>query len=146
MFEELPDGLSNGINLINDTSIVLVLEAPYKQFVYVIGDWTDWTLDPSYKMKKTNDGNTYWIEINNLNPDIEYRFQYFVDAKIKIADPYSTKIVSSYDQFIPNSVYPNLISYPENMTHHAVSVIKTQQDEYIWNQMIFKNRTQGLHL
>ena len=89
-------------------------------------------------MKKTNDGNTYWIEINNLNPDIEYRFQYFVDAKIKIADPYSTKIVSSYDQFIPNSVYPNLISYPENMTHHAVSVIKTQQDEYIWESNDFQ--------
>ena len=58
LFEELPDGLSNGINLINDTSIVLVLEAPFKQFVYVIGDWTDWTLDPSYKMKKTNDEKT----------------------------------------------------------------------------------------
>ena len=91
-------------------------------------------------MKKTNDGNTYWIEINNLNPDIEYSFQYFVDAKIKIADPYSTKIISSYDKFIPNSVYPDLISYPENMTHHAVSVVKTQQDEYGGESNDFKTR------
>lgn len=138
VFEELPDGVNNGINVINDSSVILVLEAPYKEFTYVIGDWNDWTVDPNFKMKKTNDGNRYWIEINDLDPNTEYRFQYFVDGKIKIADPYSTKIVSSYDQFIPNSVYPDLISYPENKTHHAVSVIKTQQDEYVWETNDFQ--------
>ena len=144
VFEELPESINNGINVINDSSIILVLEAPYKQFAYVIGDWTDWAIDPNYKMKKTNDGNKYWIEINDLDPNVEYRFQYFVDAKIKIADPYSTKIISSYDQFIPNSVYPDLISYPENMTHHAVSVIKTQQDEYVWESNDFQNQIQEI--
>ena len=138
VFEELPESINNGINVINDSSIILVLEAPYKQFAYVIGDWTDWEIDPNYKMKKTNDGNKYWIEINDLDPNVEYRFQYFVDAKIKIADPYSTKIISSYDKFIPNSVYPDLITYPENMTHHAVSVVKTQQDEYVWESNDFQ--------
>ena len=138
VFEELPESINNGINVINDSSIILVLEAPYKQFAYVIGDWTDWAIDPNYKMKKTNDGNKYWIEINDLDPNVEYRFQYFVDAKIKIADPYSTKIISSYDKFIPNSVYPDLITYPENMTHHAVSVVKTQQDEYVWESNDFQ--------
>ena len=144
VFEELPESINNGINVINDSSIILVLEAPYKQFAYVIGDWTDWAIDPNYKMKKTNDGNKYWIEINDLDPNVEYRFQYFVDAKIKIADPYSTKIISSYDKFIPNSVYPDLITYPENMTHHAVSVVKTQQDEYVWESNDFQNRIQEI--
>ena len=136
IFEEIPEGVRNGINIINDSSIILVLEAPNKEFTYVIGDWTNWTIEPNYRMKKTNDGR-YWIEINDLSPEIEYRFQYFVDAKIKIADPYSTKIISSYDQYIPNSVYPNLISYPENLTNHAVSVVKTQQDEYVWESNDF---------
>ena len=76
VFEELPESINNGINVINDSSIILVLEAPYKQFAYVIGDWTDWAIDPNYKMKKTNDGNKYWIEINDLDPNVEYRFQY----------------------------------------------------------------------
>ena len=52
VFEELPESINNGINVINDSSIILVLEAPYKQFAYVIGDWTDWAIDPKYKMKK----------------------------------------------------------------------------------------------
>ena len=52
VFEELPESINNGINVINDSSIILVLEAPYKQFAYVIGDWTDWAIDPNYKMKK----------------------------------------------------------------------------------------------
>ena len=55
-------------------------------------------------MNKSQNGEKYWIEINGLTPNVEYLFQYFVDASIKIADPYS-KVISEYDQYIPNSVY-----------------------------------------
>ena len=131
-----PQNTLNGINYINDSTIVLVLEAPFKDFVYVIGDWNSWELDPSFKMNKSINGEKYWLEINNLTPNIEYRFQYFVDAEIKIADPYSRKIISEYDQFIPNSIYPGLISYP-NKTTHAVSVVETNKQEYVWKNNNF---------
>ena len=131
-----PQNTLNGINYINDSTIVLVLEAPFKDFVYVIGDWNSWELDPSFKMNKSINGEKYWLEINNLTPNIEYRFHYFVDAEIKIADPYSRKIISEYDQFIPNSIYPGLISYP-NKTTHAVSVVETNKQEYVWKNNNF---------
>ena len=66
-----------------------------------------------------------------------YLFQYFVDASIKIADPYSRKVISEYDQYIPNSVYPNLISYPHGKTTHEVSVIETNKQEYNWQTQNF---------
>ena len=128
-----PSNVVNGINYMSDSSVILMLEAPYKEFVYVIGSFNDWKLDPRYKMHKNNNGDKYWIEIDNLTPNQEYLFQYYVDAEIKIADPYSRKILSVYDKYIPNSIYPNLINYPENKTNHAVSVIETNKLEYNWN-------------
>ena len=128
-----PSNVVNGINYMSDSSVILMLEAPYKEFVYVIGSFNDWKLDPRYKMHKNNNGDKYWIEIDNLTPNQEYLFQYYVDAEIKIADPYSRKILSVYDKYIPNSIYPNLINYPENKTNHAVSVIETNKLEYNWS-------------
>ena len=76
--QDPPNGVINGINYINDSSVVLVLEAPFKDFVYVIGEWNNWELDPNFKMNKSQNGEKYWIEINNLQPNYEYLFQYFV--------------------------------------------------------------------
>ena len=137
VIQDPPNYVKNGINYINDSTVILVLEAPYKDFVYVISDLNNWELDPQFKMNKSINGEKYWIEINNLQSNFEYLFQYFVDAQIKIADPYSTKIISEYDNQIPNSVYPNLISYPYNKTTHPVSVIKTNQDNYNWQNQSF---------
>jgi len=127
----------NGINYIDDSTAVLLLEAPYKDFVYVIGEWNNWELDPDYKMKKSQNGEKYWVELSGLLPNVEYMFQYFVDAEIKIADPYSRKIISEYDQYIPSSIYPNLISYPYGETTHAVSVLETNKQEYVWQTQNF---------
>ena len=135
--QDPPSGAINGINYINDSTVVLVLEAPFKDFVYVIGDWNNWEIDPNFRMNKSQNGEKYWIEINGLTPNVEYLFQYFVDASIKIADPYSRKVISEYDQYIPNSVYPNLISYPHGKTTHEVSVIETNKQEYNWQTQNF---------
>jgi hypothetical protein len=35
--------LQNGINYINDTTVVLQLFAPQKEHIYVIGDFNNWT-------------------------------------------------------------------------------------------------------
>ncbi len=137
IIQDPPSGTINGINYISDSSVVLVLEAPFKDFVYVIGDWNNWELDPNFKMNKSQNGEKYWLEINDLIPNVEYLFQYFVDASIKIADPYSRKVISEYDKYIPNSVYPGLIAYPEGKTTHAVSVLETNKDEYIWHNQNF---------
>ncbi len=138
MVAELPAGVKDGINYTSDHSAVLVLYAPVKEFVFLIGDFNDWAVNESYLMKKTPDGLRYWIELGNLEPLKEYQFQYLVDGEINIADPYSDKISDPWnDSFIDGVTYPDLIAYPAGKTTQAVSVIQTARQPYQWKSTGF---------
>ena len=130
---ELPVGWIKGINYLSEDSVGLVLFAPNKEYVFVIGDFTDWRLDEKFLMNITPDGNYYWIGVENLTPKQEYVFQYYIDGEMRIADPYTEKTSDPYnDKYISNDTYPNLISYPEGKTTQIASVLQTNQDEYLW--------------
>ena len=60
---QLPSGWIKGINYLSDDSVGLVLFAPYKEYVFVLGDFTDWKLDEEFMMNKTPDGEFYWLGI-----------------------------------------------------------------------------------
>ncbi|MCD4746314.1 MAG: hypothetical protein K8R58_08440, partial [Bacteroidales bacterium] len=64
--EEVPEGMVNGINYIDDNTVLLSLYAPYKDFAFVIGDFNDWEQTENFYMKKTPDGDRYWLQIDNL--------------------------------------------------------------------------------
>ncbi|MCK4663652.1 MAG: T9SS type A sorting domain-containing protein [Bacteroidales bacterium] len=154
VIEDLPEGVSNGINYIDDNTVTLVLFAPNKEYVFAIGDFNDWKLYPdidiknniykqvtptSYLMNKTPDGNQYWIELNNLIPEQEYIFQYYIDGEIKIADPYTDKTSDPWmDKYISESIYPGLIDYPEGKTTEIASVFQTAQEPYAWEVVDFE--------
>lgn len=133
----LPSGTRPGINIVDENSVILALFAPYKEFVYVIGDFNDWQVDTSYFMNRyyvSEDSVVWWLEIDNLNPDTEYAFQYLVDGEIRIADPYTEKILDPWnDRYISAGTYPNLKAYPDGKTDLPVAVLQTQVNEYIWN-------------
>ena len=130
----LPDGVLDGINYVSDSTVTLVLHAPYyKNFVYVIGDFNDWQPDQNYFMKQVPDRQKYWLTISGLDPNEEYRFQYFVDGEIRIADPYAEKILDPWnDRYISENTYPDLIPYPTGKTREIVSVLQLNQDKYKW--------------
>jgi glycosidase len=140
--EHLPSNNELGINYNSNTSVTLALFAPYKKFVYLIGDFNDWKVDTAYFMKKDSvkaDSVIWWLTINNLIPGKEYSFQYFVDGNLRIADPFSTKVLDpANDQYISNTVYPNLKPYPYNKTSEIVSVLETGQPVYNWKVTSFK--------
>ena len=130
--ENPPAGTEPGISFINDQSVRLALFAPGKQSVFVLGDFNDWQIDPGFQMKKSVDGNTFWLEVNGLTPGENYAFQYLVDGAIRIADPYSTVILDPFnDGFIPEVTYPNLPTYPEKATG-IVSLIQPGALAYQW--------------
>jgi 1,4-alpha-glucan branching enzyme len=132
-----PVTFKKGINYPSNNSAALVLWAPKKESVFVLGDFNDWMLSNDFQMKK--DGDYFWIEIPNLGPGKEYAFQYLIDGNIKIADPYTEKILDPWnDKYISSSVYPNLITYPENKTDGIVSVLQPGQQEYNWEVNNFK--------
>lgn len=132
----LPAGAKNGINYdANNTSVTLVLYAPSKSRVSVIGDLpnSNWLEQSEYQMNKTPDSKQWWITINNLVPGKEYSYQFLVDGKLLIADPYAEKILDPWnDKYITAATYPNLKSYPENLTSGIVSILQTGKSAYNW--------------
>lgn len=135
---DVPAGLKDGINynIADPTKATLVLYAPLKSKVYLLGDFNDWDLNANYHLKKSTDNNRYWLELTGLTSGQEYAYQYAVyddtENRILTGDPYSDKILDpNNDRFIPTTVYPNLKAYPTKATG-IVSVLQTNQTPYVW--------------
>ncbi len=131
---ELPyENLQDGINYIDETTVTLVLYAPYKDFIFVKGNFDNWEMGVDNQMFKTPIGDKFWLTIENLTAGEEYIFQYIIDGDIYIADPYADKILDPWnDQYISNSTYPDLIDYPTENADGIVSVFQTNQTPYSW--------------
>lgn len=131
--EPLPIGMIDGINYHDaDTKATLVLVAPNKLNVFVIGDLNDWQINSDYLMKR--DGDKFWLTIHDLIPGEEYRFQYLVDGDIRIADPYTEKVASQYDdaEIIAENRYPGLLPYPSAFTKEEVSFLQPRKPGFEW--------------
>ncbi|MGC9343233.1 MAG: alpha-amylase family glycosyl hydrolase, partial [Bacteroidales bacterium] len=127
----LPQDYNDGINYIDANSVGLVLYAPFKEYIFVIGDFNNWTPSSDYRMNL--DGNRYWLNIDGLEAGKEYAYQYFVDGTLKIGDPYADKVLDPWnDKWIAESTYPNPKPYPEGLTEGIVTVFQTAQSEYEW--------------
>ena len=138
----LPTGVKDGINYISDTKVTLVLFAPKKEFIYAIGDFNNWQLTPQSLMKRTADGNRYWIDIEGLTKGQEYAFQYLINGTLPVGDPYCEKILDpNNDRNISSTTYPNLKSLPDNVKS-ITSVLQTAQTPYPWKVTNFKRPTQ----
>jgi 1,4-alpha-glucan branching enzyme len=129
----LPAGMHSGINYNADpTTATLVLLAPGKDFVYAVGDFNNWQTSEAYQMNQTPDGEYFWITLNNLQPQKEYVYQYWIEGSIKIGDPYADKVADPFnDPNIPADVYPNPVSY--NRTEFGIAtVLQTGQAGFSW--------------
>ncbi len=133
--EPTPGGLTEGINYIDDQTVQLLLYAPLKENVFLIGDFNDWTPRSDSRMKK--DGEHFWITLNNLTPGAEYGYQYMLDGHLLIADPYTEKTLDPNDKGIDEATYPGLKPYPTGLTTGITSVLQTQQESYQWTHSSF---------
>lgn len=131
---ELPAGLKKGINYHSDpTKVTLVLEAPKKDFVYVVGDFSNWEVEDKFLMNKTPDGELFWLELSNLEKAKNYVFQYWVEGSIKVGDPYADQVADPWnDQYIASSVFGDLPSY-NRQDYGIASVFKTGQEPFNWS-------------
>lgn len=127
----LPTAAKDGVVFINNgTSAIVTLYAPYKKTVALIGEFNDWKATP---MRNTADGNIWWVQIDNLNPNTEYAYQFLVDESLKVADPYCEKILDEpNDIHIDKTTYPSLKAYPKGKTTGIVSVMQANQPIYSW--------------
>ena len=129
-----PAGVQDGINYMDDETVILMFRAPFKEFVFALGDFNDWTMSTQSMMNRTSDGSAYWIELTGLTPGEAQRFQYHVlpdDARY--ADPYAEIILDQWnDPWIPSSTYPNMPQYPTNFGSGPVSVFTPGEDAFPW--------------
>lgn len=135
----MPAGLEYGITYLpNNTSAILALYAPGKQFSYLLTDANNFDRNNDYLMNRTPDGASYWIQLDNLTPGTEVAFQYLVNGNLRAADPYSDIVLDPFnDQFIPRSTYPNIRTYPRN-AQGLVSILQTGQQPYQWRNLNFQ--------
>jgi len=135
----LPAGVKDGINYeAGDTSVTLVLYAPKKSSITVVGDFNNWTPGLSQVMKMTPDSLRFWVRLTGLTPGVEYAYQYNIDGALKVADYNAHKVLDPWnDPFIAAATYPNLKPYPTGKTTEIVSVLQTAQAKYKWNDASF---------
>ncbi len=130
--QEIGKKIELGININSQTSVTLALYAPHKSYIYVLGSFNDWLLNEKYFMNYSPENNIWWLTIDNLDPNKEYAFQYFVDGKIRLGDPYSEKVLDPFnDKYIEEAVYPNLMPYPAE-TNGILTVFQTKRPKFTW--------------
>lgn len=131
----LPAGAVDGVTYINSgTSAIFNIYAPGKTSMGVIGEFNNWQ---ATAMNQTPDGNNWWVQIDNLDANKEYAYQFLADGTLKVADPYCEKVLDpANDQYIPTTVYPNLKAYPSGQTG-IVSVMQANQTAYSWKNASF---------
>lgn len=147
--ETMPAGLEYGINVVDNSTVTLVLydsdkASKHKDYAYVVGDFNDWTLSNDEKSQMNRDDNAkcWWITLSELDPNKEYAFQYYLgtaeDGSMRLADPYCEKVLDPYnDNYIPASTYSEPKEYPAKGIG-IVSVFKIQKDNYSWKVNNFK--------
>lgn len=147
--EALPAGVEDGITYsdADNTVATLVLDAPGKDYVYVAGSFNNWTPTLAYAMKKDPDTGKFWLEFTGLTSGETNTYQYWVVDEtpltgspkvVKTADPYSTLVLSPYDDAgIPSDTYPNLPAYPQGQ-EREVTVLQTGQAAYDWQVTNFE--------
>jgi len=136
-----PSGAGDGVTFINGgKSVIFNLYAPKKKSVSVIGEFNNWQPGDKYAMKNSVDGTRWWVQVDNLDPAKEYAYQYLIDGSLKVADPYTEKILDpNNDQYIntpSHTVYPGLKPYPSGATG-IVSTFWANQPVYAWQNTSF---------
>ena len=130
----LPAGMKSGVNYdpADPTHVTLVLLAPHKDFVYAVGDFSQWKINEGNQMKRTPDGEYYWVKLSGLTPQKAYVYQYWIDGLLKVADPYTELVADPWnDKYIEPSVFPNIPSYTRQ-DFGIASVFQTGVAKYNW--------------
>jgi hypothetical protein len=141
--EARPEGLQEGITYYDNdpTKATLCLYSKNNknqiaQNVFVLGDFNSWSFSTEYQMKKDGETGYFWLDITGLEPEKEYIFQYAVKRPdgsiIQISDPFTHKTVDPNDHYIPEDIYPNMLSYPAE-ADGPCAVIQTARKPYEWS-------------
>lgn len=119
-----PADVRPGATDTDDGDVQLILRAPGKSDIFVVGNFNDWTPSAASRMKKTGDGETFHLLLENLPEGEDLLYQYLIDGNIQQPDPYSTLLLDSNDDpFIGENVFAQIPDYPSE----AVGLVSWHQ-------------------
>lgn len=137
-YQNPPVGIKNGVNHINDSTVIFQLYAPEKQHVYLLGDFNAWLPLSNYHMNCSLDSTRWWLTVGGLQAGQTYAYQYLIEGQGRYADPVSTLVLDpNNDSFIGNTTFPNLHPYPTGLTTGVVSLFETVPPSYAWQNSSF---------
>lgn len=143
--KDVPAGAGDGVTFLNNgASVIFNIYAPGKKSMSVIGDFNNWSKTAT-PMNNSKDGTRWWVQVDNLNPNTEYSYQYYIDGSLTVADPYSHKILDkNNDSYVISSgVYPGLKAFPAAATGNPiVSDFYYNDPKYTWKVASFTKPAQ----
>ena len=139
-----PEGTVDGVTVLTETSAVFRLRAPGKTQVHLRGDFNNWVIETSNLMHVSADGNTWWLQVDGLNPDLDYRYHYLVDGALEIGDPYTELVLDpGNDGYIPSDHWPaGMPGYPWGQANWQNSVFRTVESEFAWTDSAYERPAQ----
>ena len=130
-----------------DGSVTFCIAAPQKESVLLVGSWNDYKISTTSMMnKQTVDGVPYfWTTVNGLEPGKDYIYYFLVDGSKAVGDPYARLVLDPFnDQYIPSTVFPDLIPYPSSQVQNTpVAIYNSKMNDYDWQVTDFKGVPQN---
>lgn len=109
---EAPD-VRPGATETEEGDVQLLLRAPGKSEVFVIGNFNNWTPTGESRMKVTPDGATFHLLLEGLPEGEDLIYQYLIDGEINQPDPYSELVLDpNNDRFISDATFAGIPEYP----------------------------------
>ena len=135
----LPEGVGPGATLMDNGDLMLVLRAPGKSDVFVVGNFNDWSPVASARMTRTPDDSTFWLRVPaDVLPEEDMIYQYAIDDQGRYADPYSTLVLDPFnDEFISEETFAGIPNYPSGETEGIVSWLRLDEPEYQWSVVTY---------
>lgn len=127
----------------SDGTVTFCLAAPNKKSAMIIASWDDFVPlnENVMKYQDVDDVRYFWTTTTKaLDPDEQYLYYYYVDAKYKVGDPYAKLVLDpSNDKYISESVYPDMPQYPsDKVSDVSIAVYHENINKYDWKVRNFK--------
>ena len=136
---DLPAGARPGATLLANGDLMMVLRAPGKSDVFVVGNFNDWAPVAGSRMRRTPDDSTFWLQLPAAElPEGDLLYQYAIDDQGRYADPYSTLVLDPFnDEFIGNETFTGIPEYPSGDAEGIVTWLRLETPDYSWQSDSF---------
>lgn len=140
--EQMPEGVKYGINYTGSDNVTLVFydkdnKGECSDYCYAVGDFSGWERKSDFAMKRDDAAGCWWTTISGLDPNTEYRFEYFITRggeTVKVGDPYTEIVYDQWNDKYLSGVRP----YPETGARGLISAFQINRPEYTWKHRDFR--------